>query len=328
MNSVREIGALERSAGPGRGADRLARRLGLASLGLGVAQLVAPYRVAQLAGVDRSVRAIMIIPALGLREIGHAAALLGVRRPGRWAWTRVAGDAMDLALLGRAVAHTCGLRRVRAAAVTAAVAGITVADLYTAIRAYREGERTVRDGAVHAVGAITINKSPAEVYRFWRDLENWPRFMYHLESVRVTGDRRSHWSAKAPGFGRMRRTVEWDAEIVEDTPERIITWRSLPDADVTNWGQVRFLPGPSGRGTEVRVELDYTAPGRAAGVAIARLFGEEPRQQLRDDLRRFKQVMETGDVVRSEGSPDGLSMRQQMKQRPARPVRADELVSV
>ena len=145
---------------------------------------------------------------------------------------------------------------------------------------------------------MTINRSPEEIYHFWRDFQNLPRFMDHLESVDVLDERRSHWRAKAPAG----KTVEWDAEIIEDRPNELIAWRSLENADVPNTGSVRFVPAPGGRGTEVHVELKYDPPGGAVGVAIAKLFGEEPNQQVATDLRRFKQVMETGEVVQSDAS--------------------------
>lgn len=149
--------------------------------------------------------------------------------------------------------------------------------------------------------SVTVNRAPEEVYRFWRDLENLPRFMQHLESVKATGGRRSHWVASAPAG----TTIEWDAEILEDRPNERITWRSVGDGDVRNEGTVRFVKAPADRGTEVHVELRYQAPGGRAGAALARLFGEEPAQQIRDDLRRLKQVLETGEVLLSDGSPGG-----------------------
>jgi uncharacterized membrane protein len=143
--------------------------------------------------------------------------------------------------------------------------------------------------------AVTIKRPVEEVYGYWRQLTNLPRFMLHLEAVEPTGDGRSHWTARAPAG----RTVEWDAEVVEDAPNERIAWRSLEGSQVTNSGSVRFTPAPGGGGTEVRVELAYGPPGGALGKVVAKLFGEEPQQQITDDLRRLKQVLETGEVVRS-----------------------------
>ncbi|MEU8154198.1 SRPBCC family protein [Micromonospora sp. NPDC048986] len=290
--------------------------LGLLSLALGVGALVAPGPVARLTGVDDSPAARSVLPAIGLRELGSAAGLLSGRRPASWAWSRVAGDAMDLTMLGRALADRSGERRRRVALTTLAIAGIAAVDVLAAVRVGRAGRARAR--VIRMQIAVTVNRSPAEAYRFWRDMENLPRFMAHLESVRADDLRRSHWIASGPAG----RRVEWDAEIIDDQPNKSITWRSLPGTRVPNAGRVRFVPAPGDRGTEVRVELRYAPPAGALGRAVAKLFGEEPEQQVRDDLRRFKQVLETGEVVRSEGSPNGVSVRQQAMQRPAQPLPA------
>ena len=162
--------------------------------------------------------------------------------------------------------------------------------------------------------AITVRRPREEVYAFWRDFENLPRFMYHLELVEDLGSGRSHWVAKAPAG----RSVEWDAEITEDKPGQRIAWRTLgDDADIKHTGKVEFIPAPGSRGTEVHVQINYDPPGGKFGAMVAKLFGEEPGQQVNDDLRRFKQVMEVGEVVRSEASPEGTGqgvMRQEANQ--------------
>jgi uncharacterized membrane protein len=155
--------------------------------------------------------------------------------------------------------------------------------------------------SIHAEAAITIDKPADELFGFWRNFENLPRFMRHLEAVSVTSERTSHWRAKAPAGS----SVEWEAEIINEEPETLIAWRSLENAGVDNAGSVRFIPAPEGRGTEVRVVLDYIPPAGRLGSAVAKLFGEEPQQQVRDDLRRFKQLMETGQVPSIEGQPQG-----------------------
>ena len=138
---------------------------------------------------------------------------------------------------------------------------------------------------------ITINRSPEEVYAFWRDFENLAQFMEHLESVKTEGNR-SHWVAKAP----LGMTVEWDAEVYNETPGEMIAWRSLEGSEVDTAGSVHFKPAPGGRGTEVTVNLKYNPPGGKVGAAFAKLFGEEPSQQISEDLRRFKRIMETGEI--------------------------------
>jgi len=134
--------------------------------------------------------------------------------------------------------------------------------------------------------SITVNRPPAEVYRFWRQLENLPRFMDHLESVTVIDENRSHWVAKAPAGTK----VEWDASIHNEIEDELIAWRSLPGSDIDNAGSVHFTP--AGDATEVRVVLSYDPPAGRVGAAVAKLLGEEPGTHVEEDLRRFKQVIE------------------------------------
>jgi uncharacterized membrane protein len=156
--------------------------------------------------------------------------------------------------------------------------------------------------AIKVEKSVTIaNKSPEELYRFWRNFENLPRFMKHLKHVTVINDTRSHWIASAPMGG----SVEWDAEIISDQENRLIAWASVEGADIDNSGFVRFQPAPAGRGTEVKVVIEYNPPGGAIGDAIAKLFGEEPKQQIGDELRRFKMLMEAGEIATTQGQPKG-----------------------
>jgi uncharacterized membrane protein len=149
--------------------------------------------------------------------------------------------------------------------------------------------------------AVTINRPRADVYAFWRDLENLPRFMEHLQSVKVLDETRSHWVAQAPAG----RTVEWDAVIHNEIPNERLAWRSLPGASVDHAGAVIFSDAPAGRGTEVRVELQYNPPGGMVGAALAKLWREEPSQQIRSDMQRLKQILEAGEVITTKGQPSG-----------------------
>ena len=160
--------------------------------------------------------------------------------------------------------------------------------------------------------SVTINRPRMEVYQFWRKLEHLPVFMQHLESVREDGPTRSHWVVRGPAGS----SIEWDAEITREDPGRALEWHTLEGSEVANEGAVQFVDALGDRGTEVYVKLQYDAPAGSAGAAVAKLFGEEPSQQLRDDLRRLKQVLETGEVVRSEGSLLGAGQGA-TKQRPA-----------
>ena len=147
---------------------------------------------------------------------------------------------------------------------------------------------------MHVTRTITVARPRTEVYAFWRDFENLPRFMRYVESVETIDGNRSHWVAKSIGG----REVEWDAELVEDRHNERISWRTIGAADdVRHAGSVTFLPAGTGA-TEVQVDLEYDAPGGKLGAVIAKLFGEEPGQQIEEDLQRFKRVLESREVER------------------------------
>ncbi|MEH2205666.1 MAG: SRPBCC family protein [Nostoc sp.] len=148
---------------------------------------------------------------------------------------------------------------------------------------------------------VTINKSAEELYRFWHNFENLPTFMKHLKSVKVYNEKRSHWIANAP----LGNSVEWDADILEDRENEFISWASVEGADVDNSGFVRFKKAPGDRGTEVKIVLEYNPPGGALAATVAKLFGEEPEQQIGDELRRFKMLMEAGEIATTEGQASG-----------------------
>ena len=287
----------------------LSRGLGLLSLALGAAALSAPDEFARRAGLDDDDDTRTALRAVGLRELAVAPGLLRAVAPTGWLRVRVLGDLVDLALVGLALDDARGARRERLSRTTTAVLGLTLVDLLAA----RRSARTTRP--LELTAAVTVQRPPEEVYGYWRDLTNLPTFMSHLKSVRTKGNR-SVWRAQAP-VGR----VQWVAEITEDVPCRRLAWRSVGRTPVPNRGAVDFAPAPGDRGTEVRVHLEYGVPLGRLGARVARLLGEEPHQQVEDDLRRFKQVLETGDVVRSDGSPRGTRARRQALQRPAHPVR-------
>ena len=302
---------------PERRTDRLVRALGLASAGLGVPMLLRPLAVARFAGVEDEASGVTAVKATGYRELAHAVLLL-LGPPGT-VWTRVAGDAVDLTLLGRAVAARTGERRARTTRAAVAAGGIAALDLYAAVRTVRTQHGRGRPGPLQLQATVTVNKSPDEVYAFWRDFTNLPTFMLHLKSVAPTGDRRTRWEANAP----LRRSVTWEAELTSEEPGRRIAWKSLPGSTIDNAGTVHFSEAPGDRGTEVKVVLHYGIPGGRLGQAVAKLLGEEPEQQVRDDLRRFKQVMETGDLVRSEALPQGTDARHQVAQGSNQPRKHD-----
>jgi uncharacterized membrane protein len=267
---------------------------------------------------------------VGLREIATSAGILAQPQSPTWFRLRLLGDAMDLALLGAALnAETTAQNKTARAAI--AVVGMTAVDLLCSqqLSQQQPGRQHVEQRQFdHDPGArapsvpheqgirveevVTVNRSPEEIYQFWRNFENLPNFMRHLESVQVMDEQRSHWRAKAPAG----MTLGWDAEIIDDTPGERISWRSLEGSAVPNAGSVQFKPATGGRGTVVSVAIEYKPPGGAVGAAIAKLFGEEPGQQVRDDLGIFKQVIETGEVVRSDATLKGASLARPAAQPP------------
>jgi len=149
--------------------------------------------------------------------------------------------------------------------------------------------------------SVTINRPIEELYRFWRNLENLPQFMPHLVSVERVTDTLSRWRARGPGG----RVVEWNAEIINEVPNKVIGWRSIEGSDVVSAGSVNFEDAGPGRGTHVRVRMQYSPPLGKVGAAAARLLGRDAATEIREDLRRFKQLVETGEVPRTHGQPRG-----------------------
>lgn len=259
----------------------LGRGLGVFSIGLGLAELTAPSRVARMIGVDDCGGVSPTLRVFGVREILAGVGLLAKPQSAIGPWARVAGDLLDLAFLGWAL-RSRSLHRGRTIGAIATVLGATALDAYAGVRRQRAMlGKPVRE-------AITIARSPHEVYACWRNLEQLPRFMSWVESIRDLGDGRSHWTVRTPAGV----SIEYDAEIVEDVPGHRLAWRSLPGAKVANAGQVTFIEAPGGRGTEVIVDMQVAAP---LGKTIA-------SAEAKGDLRRLKQVLETGEVTLSDAS--------------------------
>ncbi|HJS19225.1 MAG TPA: SRPBCC family protein [Anaerolineales bacterium] len=173
--------------------------------------------------------------------------------------------------------------------------------IYQAMEINRSG---AGNKGIQAQRSVTVNLPREQLYRIWRNFENLPRFMKHLQRVdaeEASSGKQSHWVAKAP-FGR---EIEWDAEITEELENETLAWRSLPGSIVESMGRVQFSDAAAGRGTILSVSMQYNPPAGSMGAAVARLFGEEPGQQLRDDLRHFKQMMEAGEIPSVEGQPSG-----------------------
>ena len=284
-------------------AATLSRGLGWLSVALGAAAVLAPRGLSSFVGVGRERGAIM--RGAGVRELATGVGILTQRNPAPWLWSRVIGDVMDLAVLAT------GLRpgnpgRGRAAASFAAVAGVLALDALAASHFTRHAGHPLVSGVaaptdLYFETSIATVRSPDECYRFWRNIENLPRFMESLQSVRALDERRFHWVAQ----GSAATALEWDCEITEDRPGAALAWRTLNGAQVPNAGSVIFEPAPHGRGTIVRLSIHYRPVGGRLTAALARLLRQDPQAQVREDLRRFKQLLECGELATTRGQSTG-----------------------
>jgi uncharacterized membrane protein len=286
----------------GTGGLSLADFLGYFSIGLGLAEVLAPNAIARIIGVkepDETHR--RTTQLMGLREISSGVAILTSQTPAKAVWSRVAGDAIDLAFLGKTFANPDNDRG-RTLFATMNVLAVTALDVMCARELSEQPRTTTRkraeQGIIRTRKSVTVRKPIAEVYAFWRNFENFPQFMRHVVTVTDIGDGRSHWVAKAPAG----REVQWEARITAERENELIAWKSTEGADVYNAGAVSFREAPGGRGTEVRVEFEYDPPLGKLGSKVAMMFREEPGQQVEDDLRHFKQVMELGEIVFSDAT--------------------------
>lgn len=248
--------------------DGLALFLGYFSLGLGTPQTTAPSAVNRLIGVrdDATSRAWQLV--VGIRELAAAAGILTQRRPVEWTWARVAGDAMDLALLRWALKHRA-VHPERTMAAMGAVAGITVADVLESVRLSRMNGHATEGGTMRVGEAITVRGEREEIARRWREHQAQADFM-----------------------------------------------------DVAKAFDVRFEAAPGGRGTEIHLHFEYSPPLGAVGAMVDKVRGGDPATAAKYELRRFKQLVETGEILRSDGTPEGQELPRMLKQRPAQPLEA------
>jgi len=171
----------------------------------------------------------------------------------------------------------------------------------------RQGEQSEEEQArrgIHVENAFLINRSPEDLYAYWRNFENLPKIMTHLEEVRVIDDRRSHWAARLPRVAGGQR-LEWDAEITRDDPNSLIAWQSVQGSDVETSGRIRFAPAMGDRGTEVHVFMEYVPPGGMLTAMLAPLLSKGSKRMIREDLRNFKRIMEVGEIPTIIGQPHG-----------------------
>jgi uncharacterized membrane protein len=221
-------------------------------------------------------------------------AMLQRRSPTAARISRPISNAANLALLAASLGLS--LSRRPFSIVTATIAGVTALNQYRkARRSDNRSDNQLGDGCVHLRESVTINRSPGELYQFWRNFENLPRFMNHLHEVQQTSNDQSRWIVSGP----LGTRLEWTAEIINETPNKLIAWRSLEGGDVDSAGTVRFETTPDGRGTIVKVEMEYRPPAGKLGAAVAKFLGAGAAKQVAVDLHRFKQLMETGEVART-----------------------------
>ena len=163
-----------------------------------------------------------------------------------------------------------------------------------AVRTNQQAVSVPHEQGEHITAVVVINRPVEELYAIWRNFQNLPNIMSYLEKVEIQDDTHSRWTVKSP----VGLNVSWDAEIINEVKNEVIGWRSLHNAQVANAGSVRFRPAPYRKGsTEVRVTLEYVAPGQKLGVAVAKWFGQNPEQQLQNDLERFQMYIESGAFI-------------------------------
>ena len=203
-------------------------------------------------------------------------------------------------------------KRNRTTAALIAVLGVTALDWWASQNLSRMVGWTTESGAVLVKKAVTIDRSAEELYAFWRDFQNLARFMAHVTSIEVADDRHSHWRVQGP----TGTEVEWNAEITDDMLNRHIAWRTTEQASVDHRGSVEFLPATGQRGTIVKVVMEYHTPAGLVVAAVAKVMGREPGQMVLSDLRRFKQIMEAGEVLQSDASVTGIGLTEQRHSQP------------
>jgi uncharacterized membrane protein len=282
MNSVSASDEATEGAG-------LSRTLGWLAVAAGLTDLAVPTLMARAAGLKPNTRTSLGVRAMGAHSLASGLAiLLRPRRPAPM-WVRFAGDFLDLGVFGLLARSRTGSKP-RIGATLLAMAARTTLDAIASHQVQQHHDAVNRP----VISSVTINKPPGEVYAYFRQLEQLPLFMTYLAEVRQTGPRTSHWVAKLPVVGN----VAWDAEITEEKPGEVIAWRSAEGSPITMQGRATFVRAPGRNMTELRVELKVGLMGKPS-AALAKLL---TRPEIKGDLRRLKQVMETGEVLRSDAS--------------------------
>jgi uncharacterized membrane protein len=279
---------------------QMAKGLGWFSLGLGLAQLIAPRQVANMIGLPGDDDEQTILRLIGLREIASGLGILAQADPTPWVWSRVAGDGMDLALLYSAM-NSARANKDRVAAATMAVVGITGADLLCSVNltaAPNDQSGATDTNDVPVTAAVTVQAPVHEVFAAWEGFQGLPRFMSDGATVQIQDDRSSRWTIPGPAG----TSLEWDVEITSSIPGEQITWRTADGGPVAAEGTVRVRTAPGNRGTQVVFDAHFTPPAGNLGKTIAAPLANVLAVKLGNDLRRFKQLMELGEIVHSDDS--------------------------
>ncbi len=274
--------------------QQLANGLGWFSIGLGLASIATPKAVANLIGIKDDGKTRTVLQLCGARELAAGFGILSQSNPSGWLWARVAGDVFDISSLCKAMT-TDDNDRGKGMATAAALIGVTCADVYCAQQLSNGNDksqsRTTDTSSIAA--SIIIARDRNEIYGFWRDFTRLPEIFDRLDSVRTFDNGRSHWKLALP----MGRSLEWDAEITDDQPNSRIAWRSV-SSSAPHSGEVRFEPATGNRGTKVRVEIRP----EGLGTSFGKLLGLVPEQHVKIALHNLKQLLETGEIVKSDAS--------------------------
>ena len=275
------------------------RGLAILSLVLGAGGSFMPGAVARLSGLEPHAR---LLPLVGLRELAAGVGLLTSRNPTPWLWSRVVGDGMDLAVILASLMNRGNPRKLSAAITMAVVAAITAVDARESLRR-TQGAQSSGSTAPDALASasVLIARTPQECYEFWRDPTNMTRISPLVESVTVLDERTSRWCIRSP----LGRRIEWDSKVTGETPGERISWRSVDGGGLYHAGVVRFERATGGRGTLVSASVHFRVAGGPAGLGLVKLLGTHPQSEIREDLRRFKQLLEAGEIPTTRGQPSG-----------------------
>ena len=260
----------------------IARGLGWFSLGLGLLETAATGPLARFLGAENKT----LLRVYGAREITAGLGILASSQPASWMWSRVAGDALDLAGLLRLLASPKA-ERANVVFATANVAAITALDVWCAWKLSRGAAKPH-----HVVKTITIGKPADELYEFWRDPQRLAQIMDHVATVTATGDRTTRWTLK----NSLGPEISWESEFADEKPGEMLRWQSIPGGALESDGVVRFAPAPGDRGTEVTLNFRIQPPGGAAGNVVANALSLVPETLGLHALRRFKALAETGEI--------------------------------